>query len=208
MGGRRPAGKSFHVRIQAENSLRTAFSGADSIVRKFKKTFTKSQHKEIFADTGFPQKARNRDRKALFRMPGATTRQAPSVHRACSVRPDCLRGAGRMLVRSGQNACAERAECLCGVARNLVPTSQKGCRLLQSGFLRPQREHFPPPETVFSSLSNVRISLSRCLATDYSFSLPFFRASRTEGRKNEISRAGKVKVSECKGKKSQTARPR
>ena len=141
-----------------------------------------------FADTSFLQKTRNRGRKSTFGLPEAAAVQAPSVHRACSVLADCLCGAGRMLVRSGQNACTERAKCLYGAPKSLVTTSRKGSRLLQSGFRKPGSVHFPPPETTFFSLSNVRISLSTCHANGYRFSLPFFRASRTEGRKKRILR--------------------
>ena len=105
-----------------------------------------------------------------------------------------------MLAPSAQIACAEHPECLCGAPGNLVTASRKGSRLLQSAFWEAGRGCFPPPGATFSALSNVRISLSSCHAASYGFPLPFFGASRAEGRNKRFSRIGQVKVSKCKGR--------
>ena len=105
-----------------------------------------------------------------------------------------------MLAPSAQIACAEHPECLCGAPGNLVTASRKGSRLLQSAFWEAGRGCFPPPGATFSALSNVRISLSACHADGYGFPLPFFGASRAEGRNKRFSRIGQVKVSKCKGR--------
>ena len=138
------------------------------------------------------------------------TRQTEAVkaHPACPEHPPCKLRPSTMLAPSVQIACLERAECLLRTPKSLVPASRKGSWLLKCGFPEPQGGHFPASESLFSAISNVKISLSSCHAADYGFPLPFFRASRTEGRKNGFSGIGKVKVSKCKGKNGQALRKR
>ncbi len=159
----------------------------------------KSRRKGLSADTGFWKNARNRGREAP---PGVFL----GGHCACFVRLPCLLRPCRLPALFVQHACAGRAACLLRAPESLVPPSRKGSRLLQSGIGKLQREHFRPSEAVVFSLSNVRISLSGCHAAAYGILLAFFRASRTEGRKNGFSRIGKVKVSKCKIEKRRMCR--
>lgn len=109
----------------------------------------KSQHKKHSADTSLRPETRNGRRKAACRLPGTDTVQAPSVHRACIVRPPCLHRPATVLARNAQTTRPKHAESPCGKPPKPAPPLAEGPAAPPTGLPEAAKRAFPLPGNRF-----------------------------------------------------------